>query len=460
MNRFFTVLVAFLLSSYFVNARAFYLFHKPDLTGSGKLLIDIKSISDTNTVSQLNQSSVQPSKNWIFKHRLDSIKKDVQLDYNDFVQNYINLYLRNRNEMAQVLGLTKYYFPIYEKAFHDAGIPDEIKYLSIVESKLNPFAVSRVGATGPWQFMFATAKNFGLNINKYVDERKDPIQASYAAAAYLKDAYEEFGDWLLAIASYNCGKTNVEKAIEKAGSSNFWAIRPYLPTETRGYVPAFIAVNYVMNFYNLHNITPKDCKCSFNTDIILVDKNVSLRKVSKALSVDFLQLANLNPQYKRQILNGTSSSPLRLVIPQVGNDKFFDLYNILNDESQTLNSSNNLANPEVASNLPRFHKVRKGETLGAIADNYGIDVHDLKVINHIKGDKPKVGKMIKLSAGNNFTESRSAGKHVKGHVIYTVKSGDTLSGIAAKFNGTSIEKIKSLNRLKKNVLHPGMTIKI
>ena len=186
--------------------------------------------------------------NNIYKLRLDSIQKDVQLDYNEFVQTYIDTYSRHKDEMGRVLGLSQYYFPIYEKAFREAGIPEEIKYLSIVESKLDPTAVSRVGATGPWQFMAATAKLYGLNMNNYVDDRRDPVQASYAAAAYLKDAYMMFGDWLLAIASYNCGKSSVERAVAKAGSLDFWAVRQYLPTETRNYVPAFIGVAYVMNY--------------------------------------------------------------------------------------------------------------------------------------------------------------------------------------------------------------------
>jgi membrane-bound lytic murein transglycosylase D len=205
--------------------------------------------ADTTILPVLNQPLPLSSYGGLYKRRLDSVRKDIQLDYNEYVQAYIDLYMRNREEMGQVAGLTKYYFPIYEKAFREAGIPEEIKFLSIVESKLDPNAVSRVGATGLWQFMGTTAKIYGLNMDNYVDERRDPIQSSYAAAAYLKDAYQEFGDWLLAIASYNCGKSNVERAVEKAGGvTDFWSIRQYLPVETRGYVPAFIAMNYVMHF--------------------------------------------------------------------------------------------------------------------------------------------------------------------------------------------------------------------
>src|SRR3569833_2789157 len=193
----------------------------PAAAQNSKLLNDAQRTVDTTILPVVEKPAlVNYQSNSLYKRRLDSIKKDIPLDYNEFVQSYIDIYMRNRDEMGQVIGRSKYYFPIYEKAFHDAGIPDEIKYLSIVESKLDPYAISRVGATGPWQFMFTTAKLYGLNMDDYVDERRDPIQATYAAAAYLKDAYQEFGDWLMAIASYNCGKSNVERAVEKAGTTD------------------------------------------------------------------------------------------------------------------------------------------------------------------------------------------------------------------------------------------------
>jgi len=233
----------------------------------------------------------------------------VPLDYNEFVQNYIDIYSQNREEMGHVIGLSKYYFPIYEKVFRDAGIPAEIEYLSIVESKLDPNAISRVGATGPWQFMGTTAKLYGLNMDGYIDERRDPVRASYAAAAYLKDAYEEFGDWLLAIASYNCGKSNVENAIAKAGANDFWSIRQYLPVETRNYVPAYIAVAYIMNYYSKHNIIPQACSFSMNIDTLVVDKYVSLSSISSIINVDVHILSILNPAYKTYTINGSAAKP-------------------------------------------------------------------------------------------------------------------------------------------------------
>jgi membrane-bound lytic murein transglycosylase D len=354
----------------------------------------------------------------IYERRLDSIHKDIPLDYNEYVQSYIDLYMHNRDEMGQVVGLSKYYFPIYEKAFRDAGIPEEIKYLSIVESKLDPNAVSRVGATGPWQFMYTTGKLYGLNIDSYIDERRDPIQASYAAAAYLKDAYQEFGDWLLAIASYNCGKSNVERAVEKAGANDFWSIRQYLPAETRGYVPAFIAMNYVMSYYSKHNIVAQGCNFSIKTDTVMVKKYVALSSISQALKINISELAILNPAYRRLIVNGTAAAPRRLILPQVAKENYAVLYNVLNGAGEAIPpqpkvtyASYTESKPE--HRMPTHHKVRRGETLAAIADKYGVEVQDLKVWNHLKSNKAPVGQTIKVTSGDDTPTSASVDQKTK-----------------------------------------------
>jgi len=418
---------------------------------------------DTIILPIVNQPVPLTGEYNVFKKRLDSIKRDVPLDYNEYVQSYIEIYARNREEMGRVLGLTKYYFPIYEKAFKDAGIPDELKYLSIVESKLDPYAVSRVGATGPWQFMFTTAKLYGLNMDDYVDDRRDPIQATYAAAAYLKDAYQEFGDWLLAIASYNCGKSNVEHAIDKAGASDFWSIRQYLPAETRGYVPAFIAVTYLMNYYKQHNIIPQACDYVLKTDTVVVNRYVSLGTIAQVLNIDVRQLTMLNPAYKRQIINGTAQLPRRLVIPQVDKSKFGALYDALNNSS-VVATAPVVMHVSYAANKPDhhplYHKVRRGETLSDIADVYGIEVQDLKAWNHLHSNKAVVGQKLKLRSTGDEPDNEATPKHNHNYITYKVKRGDTLSGIASKFDGVSVEKIRSLNGLKKGQLQPGMTIKI
>ena len=251
MKKFWTFITLLLILQQ-VKALPSYLHTKTNKADSGIIKKDTSLVPLVTIVSGFQDG--------LSKRRLDSIRKEIPLDYNEYVQSYIDIYTHRKDEMAKVIGLSKYYFPIYEKAFHDAGIPEEIKYLSIIESSLDPYAVSHSGATGPWQFMFATAKLYGLNMDNYIDERRDPIQASYAAAAYIKDAYQDFGDWLVAIASYNCGKGNITRAIQLAGASDFWSIRPYLPLETRNYVPAYIAMAYVMNYYHKHDIVPRACE--------------------------------------------------------------------------------------------------------------------------------------------------------------------------------------------------------
>jgi membrane-bound lytic murein transglycosylase D len=383
--------------------------------------------ADTTVLPVINHPLPIGAQGNVYKRRLDSVRKDIQLDYNEYVQSYIDLYMHNRDEMGQVAGLARYYFPIYEKAFHDAGIPDEIKFLSIVESKLDPNAVSRVGATGLWQFMGTTAKIYGLNMNEYVDERRDPIQASYAAAAYLKDAYQEFGDWLLAIASYNCGKSNVERAMEKAGGgSDFWAIRQYLPAETRGYVPAFIAMNYVMNYFGKHNIVAQACNFSLKTDTVMVKKFVSLGNVARALNVGIGEITILNPSYRRLIVNGTPKAPRRLILPQTSKENFAALYNVLNSAGDAV-APMEFAKPApvyaaaapaarvVYADVPKsdrkittYHKVKKGETLAGIADLFGCEVHDLKIWNNLESNRAPVGKAIRVAAGGDISASVSA----------------------------------------------------
>jgi membrane-bound lytic murein transglycosylase D len=345
----------------------------------------------------------------ITQRRLDSIKKDVPLDY-------IDTYLQNRDEMAHVIGLSKYYFPIYEKAFHNAGVPPEIEYLSIVESKLDPNAVSRVGATGPWQFMTTTAKLYGLNMDGYVDERRDPVRASYAAAAYLKDAYEEFGDWLLAIASYNCGKSSVESAIAQAGGANdFWSIRQYLPAETRNYVPAYIAVAYVMNYYKRHNIVPQPCDFSMHIDTVIVDRYISLGSISNILNIDVRLLSLLNPAYRMQAINATSNSPRRIILPQTVKEKYAALYDALNGTAIApvpIHVIYAAYHPAKHDQVPAYHTVKKGETLSGIAGRYRVDLEDLKTWNHLHHNKAIPGQRLKLSGSadegaNNYSIKRS-----------------------------------------------------
>jgi membrane-bound lytic murein transglycosylase D len=406
--------------------------------------------------------------NMVYKDRLDSIQKQIPLAYNEYVQSYIDIYTASRRKasMAKIIGLAKYYFPIYEKVFRETGIPDEIKFLSVVESALDPNAVSRVGATGPWQFMFTTARLYGLKMDNYVDERKDPVQASYATARYLKDAYNDFGDWLLAIASYNCGKGNVIRAMQKSGGNDFWSIRNYLPAETRGYVPAFIAISYVMNFYKKHQIIPEECNFSTKTDTVLVNKFVSLNNLAKALEIEPAEMAILNPSYKKRIVNGAVDKPKRLVIPKTVYADFANVYAALNDSDTAVApavtfAADHAAIPaEEVNTAAHYHRIKKGESLSEIADRYGVEVQDLKVWNHLHSVSIVPGQKLLVKEASVTEFSSPAKKSLKSYYTYKVKKGDTLNLIADKYEGATVQSIKTLNTLKSNHLQTGMMLKI
>src|SRR5690554_2572539 len=322
--------------------------------------------------------------------RLRFIEKDVPMSYNEQVRSYIETYTspRYKNHVGRMLGLSEYYFPIFERVFAETGLPEEIKYLAIIESALNPHAVSRVGATGPWQFMFATARMYDLEIDKYVDERRDPVAASYAASACLRDEYDRFGDWLLAIAAYNCGPGNVIRAIRRSGLENpdYWQISPYLPRETRNYVPAFIAMAYVFTFHEEHGIEPIQSDLHVTTEEVAVNQMVSLKGIAEALELDIASLKTLNPAYNRDVVNGSHDRPKRIVLPQVEPAYYPALYAALNHGSA---SGPRVMNASLATDgdVPMAtHRVKRGESLGTIAKRHGVTVQDLRAWNNIRGN--------------------------------------------------------------------------
>ena len=386
--------------------------------------------------------------------RLAYLQKEVPLTYNEQVQSYIDVYSTERYKryLSNMLGLGKYYFPIYERIFAETGVPDEVKYLSIVESALNPHAVSRVGATGLWQFMFTTAKLYNLTVDSYIDERKDPIAASYAAAAYLKDAYNEFGDWLLAIASYNCGKGNILRAIQRSGLENpdYWAISPYLPRETRKYVPAFIAMTYMLEYHDEYHITPVVPEHIVeNTEVVWVQKYVPFSGVAQALDVKEEVIESLNPAYKRAVVNGSVEFPKKLILPQVQPEAYSALYAALNHprdlSPKVLNAANGADDGQQSHVIT--HRVRKGQTLGLIARQYHVSVQDLRAWNNIKRNVIVPGQRLQIHASG-------------GYVTYRVKRGDTLSEIAKRHRTATVSEIKAENGLKSNQIKPGMTLRI
>ena len=261
-----------------------------------------------------------------YVERLSRMPSVMEMAYNDVVRKFIDRYaVRLRHSISYMLGACNFYMPIFEEALEAYQLPLELKYLPIIESALTPTAVSRAGAAGLWQFMLTTGRHYDLKVNSLVDERRDPVKSSYAAARYLSDLYKIFGDWNLVIAAYNCGPGNINKAIHRAnGNKDYWQIYPYLPNETRGYVPAFIAANYIMTYYSLHNICPMTTKLPAKSDTVMISRKLHLEQVAAVMNISIDLLRSLNPMYRRDIVPGnTELSPLRL--PQAETIRFIDL---------------------------------------------------------------------------------------------------------------------------------------
>lgn len=353
----------------------------------------------------------------VYEERLRKLPTIIEMPYNQVVQRFIDSYSgRLRRSVSIMLGASNLYMPIFEQALESYGLPLELKYLPVIESALNPKAVSRVGATGLWQFMLGTGKNYGLEINSLVDERRDPVKASYAAAHYLSDLYKIFGDWPLVIASYNCGPANVDKAIHRAGGvKDYWKIYPYLPHETRGYVPAFIAANYIMNYYCDHNICPMSATLLAHTDTIHINRDLHFDQIANVLGIDVKEIETLNPQYRRNIINGSSNpSILRLKSQDILSfiDRQDSIYAYRADELLTKRSSVEIDETSVASTKTSSKKksssrssrtrsrsvtIRNGDTLSEIAKRNGTTVAKLRRLNpSIKGSSIRAGKKLRV----------------------------------------------------------------
>ena len=299
----------------------------------------------------------------VYLERLKRMPTIMEMPYNEVVQKFIDRYSgRLRHSVSYMLGACNFYMPIFEEALEAYGLPLELKYLPVIESALNPKAVSRVGATGLWQFMLVTGKQYGLEVNSLVDERRDPVKASYAAAHYLSDLYKVFGDWSLVIASYNCGPGNINKAIHRAGGvKDYWQIYPYLPRETRGYVPAFIAANYVMTYYSAHNICALRTKLPLKTDTVVVNRNVHLQQIAAVLDLDLDMLRTLNPEYRRDVVPGLTK-PSAIKLSQNDVTRFIDnqdsIYNY--NASELLSKRDEVAVPDDLPTFSTYKKTKKG----------------------------------------------------------------------------------------------------
>lgn len=433
-------------------------------------------------------------------NRLYALPTRMELVFNPVVKQYIEMYAGKRKQLVSyMLGQGAYYFPMFENVLDKEGLPLELKYLPVIESALNPIARSRVGATGLWQFMAGTGKLYNLEINSLVDDRRDPLKSTEAAVRYLKDMYSIYGDWNLVIAAYNCGPGNVNKAIRRSGGqTDYWAIYPYLPRETRGYVPAFIAATYIMNYYKDHNICPAVCNYPPAMDSVMINKNLHLQQVAEVLNIPIEDIRTYNPQFKNDIIPGTYKEyALNLPIDKI--TSFIDNNDtIYAHRMQELLTHRKVAGLDVvgpgSEKLQRIHRVKRGESLGSIANKYGVTVAQLQRWNGL-GSKSmlSVGKKIIVSSKTitkqpekELAQINTSEADVKENIIisaqpdnaksvltktikvskphtittyYTIKKGDRLAKIA-DINGVQISQLKKWNNLKGDNIVAGKKIKI
>lgn len=390
------------------------------------MLIDVDTLMHEWNARYLRIDSTQTADNPAetdsaeYVRRLKRLPCIIEMPYNEVVRKYIDLYTgRLSRSVSYMLGAQNFYVPIFEEALEMEGCPLELKYLPVIESALDPQATSRVGAAGLWQFMVPTGKKYGLEVNSLVDERRDPLKSSHAAAAYLKSLYTQFGNWTLALAAYNCGPNNVSKAIQRAGgeTQDYWQIYPYLPKETRGYVPAFIAANYVMNNYCRHGIVPMQASIPMETDTVMLHRDLHLQQAADLCQIDINALKALNPQYRQDIVPGLWQ-PSALRLPTSAISRFIEwgdsIYAYRAAELMPRRSSvavNDQYNPRIKSgnggttaqrkssssrSRAKTVTIRKGDTLGSIARRHGTTVAKLKRLNGLKGTSIRAGRKIRV----------------------------------------------------------------
>lgn len=445
--------------------------------------------------------------------RLSALPTVIEMPFNQIVRNYIDRFTKQgRTQVAALLGLGLYYNPIFEQALEEQGLPLELEYLPMIESSLDPNAVSKHGAAGLWQFMLATAKGLGMEVNSLVDERRDPYLSSEMAASYLKGLYDTYGDWSLAIAAYNCGPGNINKAIRRAGGEakdhDFWSIYPYLPEETRGYVPMFIAATYVMNYYPEHNISPVLATGPLVMDTIHVTERIHFEQISNVLDIPIEELRILNPQYRADIIPGTADTPRNLILPsqqihaylmsenEIRNydaDKYsprsvVDPADVTADALATVEETEiwpepvkqTKANPAGGATHTIVHKVKAGENLNTIAALYEVTPEQIKTTNNLRRSAVRVGQQLKIttdapqaametaveavtkptvSSTQKKTATTTPKKTTTNPTSHKVRSGESLSTISKKY-GVSIAEIKKANGMTNDNLRAGQTIKI
>lgn len=391
-----------------------------------------------------------------YQERLRRLPVVMEMPYNSVVQKFIDQYSgRLRRTVSYALGAGNFYIPIFEEALDYYGLPLELKYLPVIESALEPKAKSPAGAVGLWQFMLATGKRYDLKVNSLIDERQDPYKSSWAAARYLRDLYKIYRDWNLVIAAYNCGPTNVNKAIHRAnGVRDYWTIYPYLPSETRGYVPAFIAANYIMNYYCEHNICPMKTKIPITTDTVTIMRDLHMQQVAELCNINVEAIQALNPQYRTQLIPG-SSGPMTLRLPTETLNTFIDLkdsvYNYSVDELLTRRScvevDDRLDNRSVASKRRAARQQSASESSSSSRSSAS------------KSSSRKSSRSSSSKSSSRSSRSSRKSKKVKSSASTTVRKGDTLIEIAHR-NGTTVEKLKKKNKIKGNMIKPGQKLKV
>lgn len=452
---------------------------KREISNSRNIL---SQVEDDTTISNFSDS--------LISSRLQKMSTIIPIKYNQRVKSMINLYLSRKRSSSAMLGLAQYYYPIMEEIFDKYDVPLELIYLTIIESGLNPNAVSRAGATGIWQFMYTTGKMYGLEVNTFIDDRRDPIKATDAAARHLRDLYNMFNDWGMAISAYNCGPGNVRKAIQRSGGkTDFWSISSYLPKETQNYFPAYIGAFYLMKYHNAYGIMGASISIPTAVDTIMVKKEVHFSQIAHVLNIDIEELRTLNPQYKRDVIPSFSESyPLRLRSKDILRFITFkdSIYNY--EYEQYFAPLKNYVSvftgkpDESNKTSKKYHVVRSGESLSKIANKYGLSVNELKKMNNLKSNyiKPKmrlvVGYKDEAIALNPATNSKAvsdstkisspANEEIKHSPAqskpkyHIVQKGETLGKIATKYkvNISALAKYNEITNV--NSIQIGQRIKI
>ncbi len=412
----------------------------------------------------------------VYEYRITKLNNltPIELDYNKYVRRYIDVYtIEKREHMEKIAGRAKKYFPMIEEKLDKYNLPLELKYLAIVESALDPFAVSSSGAVGLWQFKLNTSRMFDLKVNSYIDERRDPYKSTEAACKYLQYLYNTYGNWQLALAAYNGGPGVVRKAIQRSGDKrNFWELYEYMPGQTKGYVPAFIAVNYAMNFLDKHELKPEEVEFEyFETDTVEIHYETSFELISKALDIPVKKLQELNPIYRKNVIPNMPEAAV-LVLPK---DKVLAF---LKKEKSIYESRplvhNEKKNDSISDNKNKVkvsHTVKKGEYFHKIAMNYGCTIEEIKKWNNLPDNNLNVGQKLDIWVDPAYIE-RIKEEHIKLErrmqadtnrriVYYTIKEGDTIWSIANKFNCESIVELKEMNNIEDEAdIKPGKKIKI